>query len=187
MTFKSFIAGTAKHPRPALLLILHSSLRVSPFGVALGSAMRLGGQARWEDQKRSSTCPKLGCSQGLLVQSLKPVKVHRLCPVGEEFSWTDRRSAAGVEEKTQLVGQSRQPPEGAGLRLDSPTPLGRMVYLLEPGLGGPFPVLHLENKNCRGGTTPPPENPRPTARRVPAAPVSEGGPLIFSLALTARE
>ena len=118
LAFKSFIAGTAKHPSPALLLILHSNLRVSPFGVALGSAMRLGGQARWEDQKRSSTScdetikivtrPIALRKQGLLVHCLKVAKVNSLCPEGEAFSWLDDTSAAGVDEGTQLVGQSRQ-------------------------------------------------------------------------------
>ena len=66
-----------------------------------------------------------------------------------------------------------------------------MVYLLGPGLGDPLPE-DLENKNCRGGRTPPHETPRPAARLVPAAPVSNGWlarsfPLILSLALTARE
>ena len=55
LTLKSLIAGTAKHHTQPFPTILHSSLRVPPFGVALGSAMRLSGRARWEDQKQSST------------------------------------------------------------------------------------------------------------------------------------
>lgn len=55
LTLKSFIAGTAKHHTQPFPQLPHSSLRVLPFGVAPGSAMRLSGQARWEDQNQSST------------------------------------------------------------------------------------------------------------------------------------